>query len=122
MTKEQMIERLQALANVLGREADISGSKADLEQRLAEWEEEAECFQIPDDISGGGTESGNLNSIIPDPAERIRVRMKVTAHLEAFDDNGTRRMEFAAAGQIVRVEHHLLAGLMAAGVAEVCDA
>ncbi|HIA2903824.1 TPA: DNA-packaging protein FI, partial [Escherichia coli] len=41
MTKEQMTKRLQELAVILGREADISGSKADLEQRLAEWEEEA---------------------------------------------------------------------------------
>ncbi|MFO6427060.1 DNA-packaging protein FI [Escherichia coli] len=52
MTKEQMTERLQALAVILGREADISGSKADLEQRLAEWEEEAVGFD------GGGYRGG----------------------------------------------------------------
>ncbi|MXF28718.1 DNA-packaging protein FI, partial [Escherichia coli] len=36
MTKEEITARLQDLAAVLGRDADISGSKADLEQRLAE--------------------------------------------------------------------------------------
>ena len=41
-TKEQNLKRLDELALILGREPDISGSAAEIAQRVAEWEEEAE--------------------------------------------------------------------------------
>ena len=41
-TKEQNLKRLDELARILGREPDISGSAAEIAQRVAEWEEEAE--------------------------------------------------------------------------------
>lgn len=41
MTKAQMIARLKVLAKILGRDVDTSGTQAELEQRLMEWEEEA---------------------------------------------------------------------------------
>ncbi|EHT7508920.1 TPA: DNA-packaging protein FI [Escherichia coli] len=122
MTKEQMTERLQALAVILEREADISGSKADLEQRLAEWEEEAECIYQTDEISDEVPEVQKTESVTQNATELVRVRMKVTAHLCAFDEHGTRRVEFALAGQIVSLEPHRLASVIAAGVAEVCHA
>ncbi|EAO9182109.1 DNA breaking-rejoining protein, partial [Salmonella enterica] len=40
-TKEENIARLQELAVQLGREPDISGSAAEISQRVDEWEEEA---------------------------------------------------------------------------------
>ncbi|HII1705235.1 TPA: DNA-packaging protein FI [Escherichia coli] len=122
MTKEQMTERLQALAVILEREADISGSKADLEQRLAEWEEEAECIYQTDEISDEVPEVQKTESVTQNATELVRVRMKVTAHLCAFDEHGNRRVEFALAGQIVSLEPHRLASVIAAGVAEVCHA
>lgn len=39
-TKEQNLKRLDELALILGREPDISGSAAEIAQRVAEWEEE----------------------------------------------------------------------------------
>ncbi|MDF4181149.1 DNA-packaging protein FI, partial [Escherichia coli] len=39
-TKEENQKRLCELAGLLGREADMSGSAADIAQRVAEWEEE----------------------------------------------------------------------------------
>lgn len=44
-TKEENIARLQELAVQLGREPDISGSAAEISQRVAEWEEEASGMQ-----------------------------------------------------------------------------
>lgn len=40
-TKEENVARLQELAVQLGREPDISGTAAEISQRVAEWEEEA---------------------------------------------------------------------------------
>ena len=39
-TKEETLNRLRQLAGLLGREADMSGSAADIAQRVSEWEEE----------------------------------------------------------------------------------
>lgn len=39
-TKEENQKRLRELAGLLGREADMSGSAADIAQRVAEWEDE----------------------------------------------------------------------------------
>ncbi len=39
-TKEQNLKRLDELALILGREADMAGSAADIAQRVSEWEEE----------------------------------------------------------------------------------
>ncbi len=41
-TKEENIQRLRELATRLGRDPDVSGSAAELSQRVMEWEEEAE--------------------------------------------------------------------------------
>ncbi|HDW3010319.1 TPA: DNA breaking-rejoining protein, partial [Escherichia coli] len=96
MTKEQMTERLQALAVILGREADISGSKADLEQRLAEWEEEAVGF---DGEETGKEEVGNDASGDGMHSERglARVRMLKTAHMPACDAVTGKMLMFARA-------------------------
>ncbi|HEC0719363.1 TPA: DNA packaging protein, partial [Salmonella enterica subsp. enterica serovar Typhimurium] len=42
-TKEENIQRLRELATRLGRAPDVSGSAAELSQRVMEWEEEAEA-------------------------------------------------------------------------------
>ncbi len=39
-TKEENQKRLRQLAGLLGREADMSGSAAEIAQRVSEWEEE----------------------------------------------------------------------------------
>lgn len=124
MTKEQMIERLQALAEILRRDVDISGSKADLEQRLSEWEEEAEALQDNDQEPSESAEvvPNVVKSHVADGAsgntEHVRVCMLKTAHLDAWDETDTRRLAFAYAGQVVYVEDRLVAGLVANGLAK----
>ncbi|HDN7958463.1 TPA: DNA packaging protein, partial [Salmonella enterica subsp. enterica serovar Typhimurium] len=46
-TKEENIQRLRELATRLGRDPDVSGSAAELSQRVMEWEEEAEAEHLP---------------------------------------------------------------------------
>lgn len=57
-TKEQNLKRLDELALILGREPDISGSAAEIAQRVAEWEEEMQSsgddVQVMNMISGSG--------------------------------------------------------------------
>ena len=121
MTKEQMTERLQELAVILGREADISGSKADLEQRLAEWEEEAagldgeetgaevEAEEVGNDASVDGMHSGR---------GVVRVRMLKTAHMPACDAVTGKMLMFAMASSVVLVNEAAVPALLADGLAE----
>ncbi len=54
-TKEENLNRLRQLAGLLGREADMSGSAADIAQRVSEWEEELAASRegiMPGDESG----------------------------------------------------------------------
>ncbi|EIL6850521.1 DNA-packaging protein FI, partial [Escherichia coli] len=51
-TKEQNLKRLGELSRILGREPDMSGSAADIAQRVAELEEE---LDDTDDIAGQDT-------------------------------------------------------------------
>ncbi|EII13062.1 hypothetical protein EC50959_5065 [Escherichia coli 5.0959] len=54
-TKEENQKRLRQLAGLLGREADMSGSAADIAQRVSEWEEELAASRegiMPGDESG----------------------------------------------------------------------
>ena len=54
-TKEENQKHLRQLAGLLGREADMSGSAADIAQRVSEWEEELAASRegiMPGDESG----------------------------------------------------------------------
>lgn len=46
-TKEENQKHLRQLAGLLGREADMSGSAADIAQRVSEWEEELAASREP---------------------------------------------------------------------------
>ncbi|HFF9407533.1 TPA: DNA-packaging protein FI [Escherichia coli] len=93
MTKEQMVERLQELADILGREPDISGSKAEIEQRLAEWEEEASALTDDEEASGDSSEktekvqSGNAQ---PSGRELQAFEALTTLHIDARNASGQR--------------------------------
>lgn len=58
-TKEENIQRLRELATRLGRDPDVSGSAAELSQRVMEWEEEAEAEHLP------AVENDSDESIVP---------------------------------------------------------
>ncbi|OSL95260.1 DNA-packaging protein FI [Escherichia coli] len=120
MTKEQMTERLQELAVVLGREADISGSKADLEQRLAEWEEEAAGL---DEAAGPGAvfdDTSDTSSSEEMHFDRglVRVRMLKMVHMPACDAVTGKMLIFAPAFGVVLVNEATVPALLADGLAE----
>lgn len=117
MTKPQMVARLRDLANVLGRDADVSGSSAEIAQRLAEWEEEAAVSSGDDNtVSHGDGDAAEHGSSLCD--ERVLVRMLLTAHMDAWDKSGDQRLEFAQAGDVVMVASSVLDGLVSSHIAE----
>ncbi|ENP2126615.1 DNA-packaging protein FI, partial [Escherichia coli] len=59
-TKEQNLKRLGELSRILGREPDMSGSAADIAQRVAELEEE---LDDTDDIAGQDTPLSPENAL-----------------------------------------------------------
>lgn len=73
-TKEENIQRLRELATRLGRDPDVSGSAAELSQRVMEWEEEAEAEaeHLP------AVENDSDESIVPpgigQRSERVLIR------------------------------------------------
>ncbi|ENU4538377.1 DNA-packaging protein FI, partial [Escherichia coli] len=81
-TKEENLNRLRQLAGLLGREADMSGSAADIAQRVSEWEEELAASRegiMPGDESGpeqNHTDDGEQlhNTDGPDDVKAVRVR------------------------------------------------
>ena len=117
MTKPQMVARLRDLANVLGRDADVTGSSAEIAQRLAEWEEEAAVASGDDNtVSHGDGDAAEHGSSLCD--ERVLVRMLLTAHMDAWDKSGDQRLEFAQAGDVVMVASSVLDGLVSSHIAE----
>lgn len=92
-TKEENVKRLLELAAVLGREADISGSAVDIQQRVAEWEEEMLAF------TGAGNETRDAGT--GGQAGLVEVRVRVTQHMEAFTADGTVIDDIVPAGMTV---------------------
>ncbi len=84
-TKEENIQRLRELATRLGRDPDVSGSAAELSQRVMEWEEEAEAEaeHLP------AVENDSDESIVPpgigQRSERVLIRALRTLHICAID-------------------------------------
>ncbi|EBZ2142381.1 hypothetical protein D8R48_17945 [Salmonella enterica subsp. enterica serovar Newport] len=116
--KEQNIRHLKELAALLGREADISGSAADIAQRVAEWEEELNsdgqtravsevAVSLTTDVSG--TEEAN---------GLVRVRMLYTVHLNAVADDSEDEVALAQKGACVRIPAEKLTALVNAGLVE----
>lgn len=79
-TKEQNLKRLDELALILGREPDISGSAAEIAQRVAEWEEEMQS-------------SGALT----------RIRVLTCLHLCGIDGETGESVELADVGRVILI-------------------
>lgn len=90
MAKADDIARLETLAAQLGREADISGSAADIRQRVAELEEEiaATGKQVPE--KSAATKTGDT---------LVRVTMLRTAHAPGFHPETDRHLELLVRGE-----------------------
>lgn len=125
MAKKDDVKRLQELAAMLGREADISGSAAEIRQRLDEWEEEAGSQSDTDDsdqqvnesaVSGDaeGTKDDNANSTI----RMVLIRARRTLHIDALSADSDRPVEVVKEGEMARISADLLDELTEAGLVE----
>ncbi|EEG6605637.1 DNA breaking-rejoining protein [Salmonella enterica] len=129
MAKKDDVKRLQELAAILGREADISGSTAEIRQRLDEWEEEAVSQSDTDDsvgaadqqvnepaVSGDAEDSkdGNVSSAI----HMVLIRARRTLHIDALSADSDRPVEVVKEGEPARISADLLDELTDAGLVE----
>ncbi|ENF9605290.1 DNA breaking-rejoining protein [Salmonella enterica] len=105
-TKEENIARLQELAVQLGRDPDISGSAAEISQRVAEWEEEV----------GGMPDGENAETTASDPQDEpgavksslhssgfVLIRAVRTLHIHALAADSDRVLETVPAGGAARI-------------------
>lgn len=108
-TKEENVRRLLELAEVLGREPDMSGSTVEIQQRVAEWEEEALA------CSGSGGEyrddkpAGECSGL-------TEARARVTQHMDAFTADGVAIDNIVPAGMTVWIPDANIPDLEAAGL------
>ncbi len=122
MSKETDLKRLQELATALGRTPDLSGSAADIRQRVAEWEEEALALSGDEgDGSDGNIIDGELITRTeekPAASGWRRVKARQTFHAHAREVDSDRRKELILLDEVVRVPEAVLARLIAAGLVD----
>lgn len=122
MSKETDLKRLQELATALGRTPDLSGSAADIRQRVAEWEEEALAFSGDEgDGSDGNIIDGELITRTeekPAASGWRRVKARQTFHAHAREVDSDCRKELILLDEVVRVPEAVLARLIAAGLVD----
>ena len=123
-TKEENLNRLRQLAGLLGREADMSGSAADIAQRVSEWEEELAVSPegiMHSDESGADqnhTDDGEQlnNTDAPDDVKAVRVR-KCLQVMGYCPETG-RPVELALRGMCGLVPSSLATAMIQHGTAE----
>ncbi|HIE1972619.1 TPA: DNA-packaging protein FI [Escherichia coli] len=103
-TKEQNLKRLGELAQILGREPDISGTAAEIAQRVAEWEEEIQSSG--DDVQVVDTvilerEAGEHGIREDSSGALTRIRALVCLHHRGIDDETGGTVELADAGRVI---------------------
>ncbi|ELL0548301.1 DNA-packaging protein FI [Salmonella enterica] len=117
-TKEENIQRLRELATRLGRDPDVSGSAAELSQRVMEWEEEAEADAEAEHLPA--VENDSDESIVPpgigQRSERVLIRALRTLHICAIDPDSNRELDMVMAGNPARISQHDVDELIAAGL------
>ncbi len=105
-TKEENLNRLRELAGMLGREADISGSAAEIAQRVAEWEEEIQSSG--DDVPGMDTVIRERETVDHDVREGTsgaltRIRVLTCLHLCGIDSETGESVELADVGRVILI-------------------
>lgn len=114
-TKEENLQRLRELAGRLGREPDVSGSAADIAQRVAEWEEEMAA-------SGGTATTENEpeweQSYGALPDEMVTVRALTCLHIDGDAAENGRATELTCKGMQIRVSPSVAETLVGQGLAE----
>ncbi|HGY3521077.1 TPA: DNA-packaging protein FI [Escherichia coli] len=129
-TKEQNLKRLGELSRILGREPDMSGSAADIAQRVAELEEE---LDDTDDIAGQDTPlspenalTGHENEVVSaqpdtmtDTAALVTVVALVTLHTDALHATRDEPVAFVLPGTAFRVSAGMAAEMTERGLARM---
>lgn len=116
--KDENLKRLHELADILGREPDISGSAADIAQRVAEWEEEADVFtETASEITAVAKNASAEDGSKPD---RVLIRALQTLHITALSPDEERYTELVLQGMQARIPRNGLAALVKAGLVEAC--
>ncbi|ELT9680417.1 hypothetical protein R8O67_005390 [Escherichia coli] len=104
-TKEQNLKRLDELALILGREPDISGSAAEIAQRVAEWEEEMQSSG--DDVQVMNMDIRERENAAHDVREETSgalTRIRVTClHLCGVDGETGESVELADVGRVILI-------------------
>ncbi|MEE6988700.1 DNA-packaging protein FI [Escherichia coli :H19] len=123
-TKEENLNRLRQLAGLLGREADMSGSAADIAQRVSEWEEELAAFRegiMYGDESGAEKnyteDAGQLNNT-DDPDDVKAVRVRKCLHVMGYCPETGRPVELTFRGMRVLVPSPLATAMIQHGTAD----
>lgn len=123
-TKEENLQRLRELAGRLGREPDVSGSAADIAQRVAEWEEEiaasGEGATTGNEQEGEQSSSGEPvtqhDGTLPD--EMVAVRTLTCLHIDGYAAENGRATELTHQGMQIRVSPSVAETLVGQGLAE----
>ena len=129
-TKEQNLKRLGELSRILGREPDMSGSAADIAQRVAELEEE---LDDTDDIAGQDTPlspenalTGHENEVVSaqpdtviDTAALATVVALVTLHTDALHATRDEPVAFVLPRTAFRVSAGVAAEMTERGLARM---
>ncbi len=127
-TKEQNLKRLGQLARILGREPDMSGSAADIAQRVAELEEELDDTVGQDSslspknaLTGHENEvvSAQPDTVIQDTAELVTVVALVTLHTDALHATRDEPVAFVLPGTAFRVSAGVAAEMTERGLARM---
>ncbi|EFJ1219454.1 hypothetical protein HII06_005495 [Escherichia coli] len=105
-TKEENLNRLRQLAGLLGREADMSGSAAEIAQRVAEWEEEIQSSG--EDVQVGDTVIRERETAAHDVREDTsgaltRIRVLTCLHLCGIDGETGESVEIADVGRVILI-------------------
>ncbi len=105
-TKEQNLKRLDELALILGREPDISGSAAEIAQRVAEWEEEMQSSG--DDVQVMNMDIRERETAAHDVREETsgaltRITGLTCIHLCGVDGETGESVELADVGRVILI-------------------
>lgn len=109
MTKEELIARLKALAEQLGRDVNLTGSKEDLAMRVAELEEEIgedDAPEVGDEEQAGGETTGQGSDSTPKADVKdvlIKIKTLCSLHVEAWHELHDEPMSLVEPGVVVRI-------------------
>lgn len=137
-TKEENIQRLHALAMQLGRAPDISGTAAEISQRLLEWEEEVASLSDIEGEEGGlplvavstsddgitgdtptivaSTSDDGITEDTHPLASWAAVTAVRTIHIHAVAIESERELDLILAGEAARIPARFLDELLACGL------